>query len=329
MTELSNNRKTDKKAIPAFFLILLSALVFLISGCGSSEPETAKVDGVNPDKVVIAVGEEIVTSKEFEASLRRLLSSAVDVIPEEDLRELKKNLLNQIVEEMIILEEAGRRDLSVTENELKAEVGSIEGDYEDEEFKAAILERYSDMETWRAEIRKKLLIKKTIEQAVNATIEVSKDELKEYYKDNKADYDMPEQVRALMIVVADEKAAETARTRLAAGEDFSALAREVSSGPEASEGGDLGFFARGDMPPEFEDAVFKLSKGETSGVVKSNYGYHIFKLLKKKAERKLAFSDVKDKIAEKLTRVKAEQEYGAWMRALKDKASIDVDWGIL
>ena len=83
------------------------------------------------------------------------------------------------------------------------------------------------------------------------------------------------------------------------------------------------------MPLEFEEAVFKLSKGETSGVVKSSYGYHIFKLTGKKAERKLSFTDVKDKIAGKIKRIKAEEEYGRWMRGLKDKADMDVDWGIL
>lgn len=313
----------------SFFVAMVSVMLSLIVGCGSSDTENVELQVENPERVVITVGEEVVTLKEFDGSLKRLLSGGVDVIPEEDLMELKNNLLNQMVEEMLILEEAGRLDLNVTTTELKAEIGSIEGGYGDTEFEAAILERYRDMDTWRAEIRKKLLIKKTIETAVNSTVQVDEAELKKYFDENKAEYDMPEQVRALMIVVVDEKAAEAARARLATGEDFSTLAREVSSGPEATSGGDLGFFARGDMPPEFEDAVFKLSKGETSGVVKSSYGYHIFKLTDKKAGRKLGFKDAKKSIAEKLKRVKAEAEYGRWMRGLKDKANIDVDWGIL
>ena len=149
-------------------------------------------------------------------------------------------------------------------------------------------------------------------------IEVNEDELTEYYQQNVADYRTDEERQAAHILFEsaeqDEAVAAKAEEILAkiqAGEDFAELAKTFSSDTFSAEnGGDLGWFGKGIMDPEFENAAFSLvSKGDVSGVVKSEFGYHIIKLSDVKSEQVTAFEGVKEDIAAKVKTFKAEERF--------------------
>ena len=127
-----------------------------------------------------------------------------------------------------------------------------------------------------------------------------------------------------MIVVKTEEEATSVRERLQRGESFARIAQEVSLSPEGKRGGDLGFFGKGDMPKEFEDVVFSLPPGKISDVIKTVYGYHIFRVEEKRGAMDLKFSEVKDQIMNKLKREKSDIEFQTWMRELKQKTRIEV-----
>ena len=127
-----------------------------------------------------------------------------------------------------------------------------------------------------------------------------------------------------MIVAKTEEEASHVRERLKKGEDFAKLAEEVSLSPEGKKGGDLGFFGKGDMPKEFEDVVFSLPAGKLSQVIKTAYGYHIFRVEEKRGAKDLKFSEVKDQIINKLKREKSDAEFQTWMMELKQKARIEL-----
>jgi peptidyl-prolyl cis-trans isomerase C len=302
-------------------VITLSLIMPNLSGC-------EKTDAGKEDRVVVKVGKRAITSGEFEEAMKRLLPEGVEDIKDEELKELKRNLLNQLIEEELVIEEARRRGLNVSAEELASEVEGIRLEYGSEEFKEAVLLKYGGMEKWKEEISRKLLVRKVVEEVIKARVEVTDEEAKAYYEENIDDYVVPEQVHARMIVVGDEKEARKAKKRLRK-EDFGDVARELSIGPEAKGGGDLGFFGRGDMPLEFEEVVFSLPVGKVSGVVKTPYGYHIFKVEERKDGRKLEFSDVKDKITGKLRSVKADEEFRGWIASLKKERKIEVREDIL
>ena len=90
---------------------------------------------------------------------------------------------------------------------------------------------------------------------------------------------MPNEIHAAQILVKTEKEANTVLERLNKGEKFANIAREVSICPSKKRGGDLGTFGRGKMVKEFEQAVFALQKGETSTIVRTQFGYHIIRRL--------------------------------------------------
>ena len=101
------------------------------------------------------------------------------------------------------------------------------------------------------------------------------------------------------------------------------LAKEVSEGPSASRGGDLGYFSRGQMVKPFEDAVFSLKPGETSDIVKTQFGYHLIKCEDIKAETTVPFDDVKGDLRRFLKQQKARKEVTAYLKELKKDAKIE------
>ena len=117
-----------------------------------------------------------------------------------------------------------------------------------------------------------------------------------------------EQVHARHILVETEEEAQEALDRLNAGEDFAALAKGLSA-DTSDEGGDLGWFPRGQMVPEFEEAVFALQPGETSDLVKTSFGYHIINLIERDADRPLDESVLDQWKASSLEDWLAERRY--------------------
>jgi parvulin-like peptidyl-prolyl isomerase len=131
-------------------------------------------------------------------------------------------------------------------------------------------------------------------------------------------------VKARQIVVADGEEAIQILKRLKKGENFEKLAKEKSLGPEKVQGGDLGYFSQGEKPTEF-DSVFTMEVGAISEVIKSPYGYHIFKLEEKTQPRPIPFEEAKSEILQELGRKKGEENYQKWLKDLKGKAKVRIN----
>jgi parvulin-like peptidyl-prolyl isomerase len=151
---------------------------------------------------------------------------------------------------------------------------------------------------------------------------VSDDEIREHYEANKDKFQQPLMVRARQIVVATEKEASTLRTRLTRGEDFAEIARLYSLSPDAESGGDLGVFAKGQMPEEFDEIVFRYRVGSISKVVKSPYGYHIFKVEDRMRPRLQRLEEVRDQIADGIFQGRQGAFFKEWLDSLKKQAKI-------
>jgi peptidyl-prolyl cis-trans isomerase D len=150
------------------------------------------------------------------------------------------------------------------------------------------------------------------------SIEVTEDEIAQYYQQNLVDYRTDEERQAAHILFESDEEdesialkAEEVLAKIEAGEDFAALAKTFSSDTFSAEnGGDLGWFGKGIMDPAFDDAAFLLAnKGDVSGVVKSEFGYHIIKLTDIKPEQINSFENVKEEITIKVKTFKAEERF--------------------
>jgi peptidyl-prolyl cis-trans isomerase D len=156
-----------------------------------------------------------------------------------------------------------------------------------------------------------------------AKIDLAAEEMHKYYEEHQADFSRPEQRQAAHILIsaaatapqAEQDAARVkaegilAQLKQTPGK-FADLAKQFSQDPgSAVKGGDLGFFSRGMMVKPFEDAVFSLGQGEMSGLVKSDYGYHIIKVVAIKPMRALPFDEARETIANKLRQQKASEKF--------------------
>lgn len=298
----------------------------VLVGCqgGSVSPPPAK-------KVLARVDGREITLERFQDSWKRFISESEPAlgIKGEEMKELKRGLLNQLIEEELILQEGRGMGLEVKDEEVSREIEGIKKEYKEEGLQAVILQRYRSMEGWKEELKRKLLIRKVIDEVIAPGVEVREEEASSYYKAHPDEYKTREEVRARMIVVGNEEEANSIRVRLKKGEEFAKVAEEVSLGPEGKGGGDLGFFGKGEMPKEFEDVVFTLPVGKLSQVVKTPYGYHIFLVEERRGARALRFPEVRERIMARLKMEKVDKEFQDWVKGLKERARIEVKEDLL
>jgi len=160
-------------------------------------------------------------------------------------------------------------------------------------------------------LRNKLLMGFELQDEAKAAL--TEDALKQTYNDAVKSMGGQEEVRARHILVEKEDEAKTIAEQIKGGADFATLAKEKSKDPGAADGGDLGYFTKDQMVPEFADVAFKMYPGQLSNPVKTQFGWHIIKVEDKRTKQPPEFEKVKDQIENFLTR-KAQTEFIAKLR---------------
>jgi peptidyl-prolyl cis-trans isomerase C len=233
-----------------------------------------------------------------------------------------------LVDRELTLAEVRRRGLTVAPAELAAALDEQRRDYPAGDFDTMLRERGLSSDEWRAELMESLLLGMLVEQVVGERGGVGEVEIDAYYAAHRADFDRPAKVRARHLVVADQTTGERTLAELRKGAAFAEVAKRVSLSPEAAQGGDLGFFSRDEMPPEF-DPVFDLPEGKLSPLVKSDYGYHLFLVEAKRPAARLGREEAGREIRRLLETERREAVYQEWLQELRGKAAVSVDWGQL
>lgn len=341
------------------FIILLLSVAVLIATAGCGKDEAAKED---EGEVLAVVGDKQITSLELEKAIKDLKAKLPggESIDEEKAKNIKLNLLNQLIEKRILITEAENLGITVSEEEIDSKMKELTSEYNAEleklrvEYKNSesggddsttfeewlkdkeiavtfedwLEEKGIDIEQWRKESTYQILLEKLVEKVIGGSVEVSKEEIKEYYTENQEEYNRPITVRALQIMVDSEEKAKGLLEEIEGGRDFSEVARGNSISPDAQNGGDLGYFSKDQMPP-FVEVVFDMKPNELSGIVKSPYGYHIFKVIDMRDAKNMTLEEAEAEIKEKLKRKKIEEAYGEWFGEIKNKTKIEVNPAVL
>lgn len=302
------------KRIFPFIIGLLLALV--AGGC-----QGERAAGSRP---LLKVNERQVSKTEFDTAFARTLKTGQTLAPGERL-DLERAFLTQLIDRELSLAEARRRGITVTPAELAAALDDHRRDYPVGGFEALLKERGLTLEAWQAELSENLTLDKLTDQLVGEQGRIGEMEIDAYYAAHRADFDRPAQVRVRQIVTADASSGERILAQLRKGEPFAELAKRESLSPEAANGGDLGFFGRDEMPPEF-DVVFTLPVGKLSPLVKSEYGYHLFLVEEKRPAARLSRQEATREIRTRLEAERREAVYREWLQALRGKATVEVDW---
>jgi len=176
----------------------------------------------------------------------------------------------------LVNQEAQKKGITVTDADLNRELDVIKKSMGSEEAFQQALVQYKMTED---DLHADLLEQAQLRKLLSSQISITDEDIKNYYDQNKASFSTEEQVRASHILVETKEEADAIVKQLKEGADFAALAKEKSLDTgSAANGGDLDFFGKGAMVPEFEEAAFALKVGDVSEPVKSDYGYHIIKV---------------------------------------------------
>lgn len=175
-----------------------------------------------------------------------------------------------------------------------------------------------------AKLKEGMLINYAGEKAI-ASARVDEAEARAYFDENKAQFMTEETVNASHILVKTEEEANEILAKINAGEvSFEDAAKEFSSCPSKDNGGNLGDFGKGQMVPEFDTAVFSMAEGEISAPVKTQFGYHIIKLVKKNEAKPMEYSEVKEDLKNMLLNEKRRKAYESKINQLKIMYPVDI-----
>jgi peptidyl-prolyl cis-trans isomerase C len=304
-------------------ILAAAILAILVTGCS---PSTEKV----PRSPALAtVNGAPVTVSQFKDKLRFLKLGFTNISGHEGgVSDAKMDLLSELIEEEMYMQEARRLKISVSKAEVDSRLGRAMSGYT-APFTKSLKEEGFTAADFRMELEKKLVAERLIESQVYSRIRVTSDEARRYFDENRAALKRPEKVRARQIVVATRKEAHDILTLLKKGADFTWLAKTRSLSPDSSAGGDLGYFAKDEMPPQFVRVVFRMKPGETSGIVKTSYGYHIFRVEGVMKGGEPSFQEAQPEITRRLAAVKGEGEFEKWLAGLKARTAITVNYDLL
>lgn len=235
-----------------------------------------------------------------------------------------ENILEGMIINEIMLQEASEKGISVSDSEVDSylsELLAAAGKTEEE-----LLEEMEDMGYTMEELRDSLKRELTIAELLNATvlgeITVEESEARDYYDSHISEFTTPEMIRASHILVNTSKEAASIRNKALGGAKFDELAEEYSLCPSSAQGGDLGWFGKGGMVKEFEDAAFALEDtGDISPVVETQFGFHVIKLAGRQEEGTEDYEDVKNSIMQMILMQKqsaAVEIYTSQLRAASD-----------
>ena len=312
-----------------YFKPLLLIMIIILSSCSDNNP-SANLIAAND--LVLRINDEEVSSEQFkkifiEQQKIFKVQNTQELKPEE-LTWFKNRVLDEIVKKTLLSQEIAKNNITIDQNELVEVLSQKREGYIGDALEQTLALEKISRDDWENSIQTALLTNKLINKYVNSKVSVSEKEMREYF-DKSNDFHKKEQVRALHIMVeSEEEIREIQKEIRRKQKSFSDLAKEYSLGPEGIQGGDLGYFEAGQMPEEFDD-VFKLKINKVSDIIRTPYGFHLFKVVDKVQERKMEFEESRSGIKKILLKDLQDKAFQEWLLKLKRNARIDIKYDVL
>jgi len=316
---------TSKILLTMVLCAILAAATVVMA---ADQALVAKVNGVG------------ITQAEFDrnwdAFLKQKGMSAGQTDKAEELKNMKKMVLDGLIDQELLWQEAKDKKMLADEKRVSEEIAKIEKNYPSkEEFMKVVKDNGLTEEGLKQFLTRQLSIQTVVEKDIASTITVSDKEAHDFYASNPDKFKMPEQVHARHILVkvdpqADQATKDAAKKKIEGvqkevkgGADFGELAKNNSDCPSKQNGGDLGSFSRGQMVKPFEDVAFAMKPGSISDVVETQFGYHIIKVEEHTQASTVPEKDATERIKGFLKGQKTNQAVMAHVKALRDKAKIE------
>lgn len=325
-------------------LLATCLLPLLVSACTASNPAVsapvAPIEANTPPlhEAVATVNGREITRNELNRSKKILLAGQPGLqIPPYLVKEFDKQALDQLISAELLFQAGQKLEVRDLDQKTDAKLAQIKSGFPDQERYLQELKNINmNEEMLRDYTRRDLVVANFVASKIAAGLSVSEAEMTKYYQDNPDKFLQEEKVRVSHILIgvdakSDTGVKKTAREKtdrlhgeLAAGADFAKLAAEHSTCPSGKEFGDLGYFGRGKMVPSFEQAAFALKPGELSGIVETQFGYHILKLTDRIKGEKVSLANARPKLETFLLAQKTNAAINDFVGQARKSAKIDL-----
>lgn len=251
-------------------------------------------------KALVTINDDKITMSEFNKELDKIPMNMKMMVANESG---KKSFLDRLIIKKLLLKEAEKANVE-----------------QDKEFQNRL-----------AEIKEQLIIESLLKKRLTADSNITDEALQKYYDANKEKFRKEREINTRHILLKSEEEAKQVKEKLAAGEDFSELAKKYSIDPNAKvTGGEVGFHPKGTLLPEYEAAAFKLTKvGQISPITRTQFGYHIIRLEGTKPPQYVPFAEVKEFIKQQLIQEKQKEVLDKYIEDLKKNAKISINEALL
>ncbi len=288
------------------------------------------------------VDDRVITLREVQRAAVPALSALQRFKDPERRRAEEQTIYRQALDDLIgqtlVLKEARKLKLEATAVEVDGWLDNLKRQYgwSDEEMREAIRSQGTTMVRYREDVRRRIVTNRVVQVKLGSSVRVSDEDVEDtFQREYAGKLEEPElTVRHVLFVVPDGAAQEEeaekaerageARRRLQAGEDFGQVARELSEGPSASKGGELGSFSPGSLDPDFESAALGAEVGEIVGPVRTRFGWHVLQVTRRRAVRTRDPAQLKAEIRARLRQEGLQRQLKLWIDELKRAAFVDV-----
>ena len=314
-----------------------SILIFAFAGTGLLAAELV-------ESIVARVGDRIITRSQYNRrvsdGLQEIRESTPPAQQREKIAAFKKDLINEMLSELLIKDRADRLGLTVTPQEVQDGIRRLKAQYgieTDAQFNESLQKSGLTRAEMEGRLRETLLTNKVFQRELRGREDLTDRELRERYEREKDRYRLPERARVREIVLltpqgalaeqiqALRERAEEAAQKAKSGEDFAALAKQYSESSTKDDGGSLGEVARGELQPALDSAVFNLNGPGVAGPVQSRFGFHILKVDERLPSEVPSFDSVKERLRREASDETFQRDYKAYIERLRKDAFIQIN----
>ena len=324
---MSRNGRAIRAIIISILTLTVASFVSARGGRESAKDAVAMVNGIAIPRAFL--------DREI-GRIEQQMTQDGYVPGEDDAEDIRSGALESLVSMELLYQRSQERGFTVTESRVDIEISMLQGNFEDAEgYKQALEQMQLTESQLRTEIERNMAVQDFIDSEFRRNATISDEELRDFYDTNPEMFSDGLQVRARHIIITvaqdatdEQKQAarekiEGIRQQIDQGADFGELAKEYSEGPSGAQGGDLGYFGRGQMVEPFETAAFSLPIGQVSDIVITQYGYHLIQVIDKTTSEIIPFDEIQEQLRDYLLENKVLEQIAEHIDELRSAAEIE------
>ena len=318
-----------KNLRPILIIIVVAFIVSIFYGLGRYQSSNDK--NQNTGQFIATINDQGITYQQWHNTFINFISrydnETLSNMSDETLAAVKNSVVQQLVNSTLLYQHAHDKEINIEKAELDKEINQIKDNFDsDEQFNEVLKNNNLTLSQLKDNLTKQLMIDKVIEQE-NNKINITEQEIKEYYDNNKDLFFEPESRKIKHILVETKEEAKKILDQLKDGlSSFEEVAKNKSIGPSSEKGGDLGYITKGQMVKPFEEAAFALQPGDMSEIIKTEFGYHIILCEDIKKEHQPSLEEAKENIKNILKSQKENEAITALLKQLKENNEVSINY---